>query len=111
MKAIYLFIIILLGLAAYACGNDEATAQYDSETCEALAVKVERREAISQEEYCEMIGQNEAILRYLIEKSREIAEEPSENRNDSWRTLLADPEYMERFSRSEEHTSELQSRI
>lgn len=98
MKAIYLFTIILLGLAAYACGNDEATAQYDSETCEALAVKVERREAISQEEYCEMIGQNEAILRYLIEKSREIAEEPSENRNDSWRTLLADPEYMERFS-------------
>ena len=68
MKAIYLFIIILLGLAAYACGNDEATAQYDSETCEALAVKVERREAISQEEYCEMIGQNEAILRYLIDR-------------------------------------------
>ena len=83
MKAIYLFTIILLGLAMSACGFDDEA--------------VERREAISQEEYRDMIGQNEAILCYLIEKSREIAEEPSDQRNDSWRNLLADPDYMERF--------------
>lgn len=98
MKAIYLFSIILLGLAMSACGLDGEVAQYDSDTCAALAVKVERRDAISQEEYRDMIGQNEAILCYLIEKSREIAEEPSDRRNESWRNLLADPEYMERFS-------------
>ena len=97
MKAIYLFTIILLGLAMSACGFEDEAAEYDSETCAALAVKVERREAISQEEYRDMIGQNEAILCYLIEKSREIAEEPSDQRNDSWRNLLADPDYMERF--------------
>lgn len=97
MKAIYLFSIILLGLAMSACGFDDEAAEYDSDTCAALAVKVERREAISQEEYRDMIGQNEAILCYLIEKSREIAEEPSDQRNDSWRNLLADPDYMERF--------------
>ena len=89
MKAIYLFTIILLGLAMSACGFDDEAAEYDSETCAALAVKVERREAISQEEYRDMIGQNE--------ESREIAEEPSDQRNDSWRNLLADPDYMERF--------------
>ena len=45
-----------------------------------------------------MIGQNEAILQYLIEQSKKIADEPQDERNGSWRTLLADPDYMERFS-------------
>ncbi len=68
------------------------------ELCEELAVKIERRDSLSQKDYRAMIAQNEAILIYLIEQSKKISEEPAPDRSGSWRQLLADPEYMERFS-------------
>lgn len=96
MKAFYLFTIIVLGLAFASCDRTEAP-EYDSSACEALAVKVERREVLTQEEYAQMIGQNAAILSYLIEKNKAISEMPADSRSEYWRQLLADPEYMERF--------------
>lgn len=96
MKAFYLFTIIILGIAFAACDRDDAP-EYDSSACEALAVKVERREALTQEEYARMIGQNAAILSYLIDKNKAISEIPADSRAEYCRQLLADPEYMERF--------------
>ena len=99
MKPLYFFALIVLTFLAAACSGDVVDGtSYDSEVCEELAVKIERHDSITQPEYERMIGQNGAILRYLIEKSREIAEEPQGDRTNSWRDLLADPEYMERFS-------------
>ncbi|MCM1066711.1 MAG: hypothetical protein NC418_03945 [Muribaculaceae bacterium] len=95
MKPILLLVSAVALMCLSACSGG---ARYDSELCEELSVKIERRDSITQKEYTDMIGQNEAILRYLIEQSKTIADEPSDERNGSWRTLLADPEYMERFS-------------
>lgn len=96
MKITRAFILIfaLLCLAS-SCSRP---ASYDSELCEELAVKIERRDSLSQKDYRAMIAQNEAILIYLIEQSKKISEEPAPDRSGSWRQLLADPEYMERFS-------------
>ena len=99
MKPVYSLALLVLIFLATACSSDVVdSASYDSDVCEELAVKIERRDSITQSEYQQMIGQNGAILRYLIEKSREIADEPQGDRTNSWRDLLADPEYMERFS-------------
>lgn len=99
MKPVYSLALLVLIFLATACSSDVVDrASYDSDVCEELAVKIERRDSITQSEYQQMIGQNGAILRYLIEKSREIADEPQGDRTNSWRDLLADPEYMERFS-------------
>lgn len=91
---------IALGMAllcAIATSCTHRAPEYDGSLCEELAVKIERRDSLSQDDYRAMLGQNEAILRYLIEQSRSIAEEPQADRNGSWRQLLADPDYMERF--------------
>lgn len=99
MKPIYSLALLVLTFTVTACSSDVIdSASYDSDVCEELAVKIERRDSITQPEYEQMICQNGAILRYLIEKSREIADEPQGDRPNSWRDLLADPEYMERFS-------------
>lgn len=45
-----------------------------------------------------MIAQNEDILKYIIERSRDISEMPDSVRSGAWRDLLSDPEYLERFS-------------
>ena len=99
MKPLYFFALPVFIFLTAACSSDIVdSASYDSEVCEELAVKIERHDSITQPEYEQMICQNGAILRYLIEKSREIAKEPQGDRTNSWRDLLADPEYMERFS-------------
>lgn len=98
MKLYSTLIGLSLVLLLAACSGSSIDATYNSETCEALALKIERNDSISQEEYTAMIGQNEAILKYLVEKSREINEAPEGEHFSSWRELLANPEYMERFS-------------
>jgi hypothetical protein len=99
MKPVYSLAFLGLLIAATACSGEILDdASYDNDVCEDLAVKIERHDSISQPEYEQMICQNAAILRFLIEKSRKIAEEPQGDRPNSWRDLLADPEYMERFS-------------
>ncbi|MDE5661710.1 MAG: hypothetical protein K2I04_03670, partial [Muribaculaceae bacterium] len=97
MRPIHTFAIILLLSLLTACSGRSVDAEYNADVCEELSIKIERRDSLSQEEYTRMIGQNEAILRYLVEQSKAIAEEPSGNRSGSWRQLLADPEYLERF--------------
>lgn len=89
---------LIAGVVAMVCSCSGDVARYDSELCEELAVKIERRDSLSQTDYREMIAQNEAILVYLIDQSKKISDEPADDRNGSWRSLLADPEYMERFS-------------
>lgn len=89
--------IILASALLCLAASCSAPAHYDSEECERLAVKIERRDSLSQKDYSAMIKQNEAILVYLIDQSKKIAEEPADDRSGSWRTLLADPDYLERF--------------
>ncbi len=95
MKQIYPLIQTFILICLAACSG---APDYDPALCEELAVKIERHDSLSQKEYAAMIGQNEAILRYLIDQSKSIAGEPQDERSGSWRRLLADPEYMERFS-------------
>lgn len=71
---------------------------YDSQTCEELAVKVERHDTLSQADYRQMIDQSEQILRYLVERSSALEELPADRHYAAYRELLADPDYMERFS-------------
>lgn len=99
MKFKYLVIaIIAVAMAALTgCRGNAADTDYNSEACENLAIKIERRDSLTQQDYARMIGQNEAILRYLVEESKRIAGEPDSLRNVAWRNLLADPEYLERF--------------
>ncbi len=98
MKLYCTLIGLSLVMLLAACSNTSIDATYNSETCEQLALKIERNDSISQEEYSAMIGQNEAILKYLVEKSREINDDTDADHFCSWRELLANPEYMERFS-------------
>ena len=98
MKPIHALATLLLALMLASCSGSGVEAPYDSDTCERLAVKIENRDSLTQAEYQEMIGQNAAILHYLVDKSKEISEEPQGDRSGSWRELLADPEYLERFS-------------
>lgn len=99
MKFKYLVIVIIaVAMAALTgCHGDAIDADYNSNTCETLAIKIERRDSLSQHDYAQMIGQNEAILRYLVEESKRVSGEPDSLRSNAWRNLLADPAYLERF--------------
>ena len=70
MKITRAFILIfaLLCLAS-SCSRP---ASYDSELCEELAVKIERRDSLSQKDYRAMIAQNEAILIRSEEHTSEL---------------------------------------
>lgn len=89
-----LFAALILALAG--CSGGSSTA-YDSELCSELSVKIERRDSLSQKDYSKMIGQDEAILKYIVARSKEIAALPDSSRVGAWRALTADPEYLERF--------------
>lgn len=80
-----------------ACTHTNEATNYNSELCNELAVKIDGRKPLDQADYTAMIGQSESILRYLIDKSRAIGAQPDSTRAEAWRTLLADPEYLERF--------------
>lgn len=90
-----LFLLAIAGLGA--CTSSHVPADYDPEECDALSVRIDGRDSLSQADYAAMIGQSEAILRYLTEQSARISELPDSLRNDAWRELQADPEYLERF--------------
>lgn len=81
-----------------ACSGGDWHRAYDSAVCNELAVKIDSRKPLTQEDYASMIAQNEDILKYIIERSRTISEMPDSVRPGAWRDLLADPEYLERFS-------------
>lgn len=95
MKKILIFLPLLILLVA-ACSSSHHS-NYDPELCADLATKIERRDSISQSDYAEMIAQNEAILKYLIERTSAISRQPDSLRYDAWRTLTSEPEYLERF--------------
>ena len=98
LKYVFLTAVAALMLPVASCsGTGDVERPYDSSLCENLAILIERHDSISQEQYREMIGQNAAILHYIIDRTREISEEPGDEQNGSWRQLLADPDYLERF--------------
>ncbi|MDE6468836.1 MAG: hypothetical protein K2L28_08085 [Muribaculaceae bacterium] len=92
------FVAALVLFASCSSNGGGIEEPYNAELCEELAVKIERHDSLTQEEYTRMIGQNAAILHYLADQAKAIADEPQSDRNGSWRQLLADPGYMERFS-------------
>lgn len=85
-----------LTLALAGCSGG-SPSDYDGELCSELSVKIERRDSLSQKDYSKMIGQDEAILKYIVARSKEIAALPDSSRVGAWRALTADPEYLERF--------------
>ena len=95
MKSHIVVSIALLGLLWSCAGS--STASYDPALCENLAVKVELRDSLTQEEYTEMIDQSRLILSYLVDRSEHLSELPADARSGAYRELLADPDYMERF--------------
>lgn len=86
-----LFILVL------ACCSGGAGAAYDSGLCHDLSIKIESRDSLTSKDYSEMISQDEAILQYLVERTKEISELPDSVRSNAWRNLTANPEYLERF--------------
>ena len=93
--------VILSALSAFllaACSASDWHQAYDSDVCNELATKIDSRQPLTQQDYASMIAQNEDILKYIIERSRTISEMPDSVRSGAWRDLLADPEYLERFS-------------
>lgn len=84
-------------MACVACSSDNWRREYDAALCEELAVKIDSRAQLSQEDYTAMIAQSEDILKYVIERSRLIGDMPDSLRQEAWRGLLAEPEYLERF--------------
>ncbi len=96
MKTLYTLLAGALLLLCAACSSSPA-ARYDGEMCHELSVKIERGDSLSQADYRNMILQNEAILVYLINRTKEVSSEPSDEQAGSWRHLLAEPEYLERF--------------
>ena len=98
MKPCIILTAVVALTIAVSCGGSGLHEPFDSETCNALAVKIDSRQPLSQEDYAVMMAQNEDILKYIIERSREISELPDSVRPGAWHDLLADPEYLERFS-------------
>ena len=98
MKPCIILTAVVALTIAVSCGGSGLHEPFDSETSYALAVKIDSRQPLSQEDYAVMIAQNEDILKYIIERSREISELPDSVRPGAWHDLLADPEYLERFS-------------
>lgn len=95
MKTCHIVLLIIITAVAFGCsgGGDS----YDGTLCRTLAGKVERHEDLSQRDYKLMISQNEQILKYLVAQAEQIDDTPEVDRGQAWRSLTADPEYMERF--------------
>lgn len=97
MKSAVIFAAFAALLLSVACSSDDWHRDYDARLCDELAVKIDSRAPLSQEDYTAMIAQSEDILKYVIERSRTIGDMPDSVRQGAWRDLLADPEYLERF--------------
>lgn len=94
-------ILLLLPLIIFLCGCGRKSTwfpqDYDADVCAELATKIERHDSLSQDDYAAIIAQNKAILQYLIDRTSNITELPDSCRYQAWRTLTAEPEYLERF--------------
>lgn len=97
MKPSSLLSIIFVGAAACSCSHVHVSTDYDAALCEELSLRIERHDSITQDDYARMIGQNEAILKYLVDETKQVSELPDSLRNEAWRSLTNNPEYLERF--------------
>lgn len=97
MKHISLPLILSLALTIFAASCGKTDKSFDSELCRNLSVKIESRTPLDNDDYAAMIDQNEAILQYLVDRTREISELPDSLHESEWRALTSDPEYLERF--------------
>lgn len=98
-RAYFAFAIIAAAFALGGC-NDKGgdyTSDYSATVCNELSVRIDHRDSLKQEDYTAIIGQTEAIIKYLIESHKRIEAQPADERASDWRVLYADPEYMERF--------------
>lgn len=95
-KFLYSLAIALVIVFIGACSQN-GSADYDADECRDLSIKIETRQDLSDADYSKIIAQDEAILKYLISKSKEISELPADDRAAAWRNLTSDPEYLERF--------------
>ncbi|MBD5183237.1 MAG: hypothetical protein HDS99_05535 [Bacteroidales bacterium] len=99
MKRSFFAISLLCALLLDACNdkNGDYSDQYNPEVCNDLAVRIDHRDSLSQADYTAMIGQTEAIIKYLISEHKRIEAEPQDEHASDWRVLYSDPDYMERF--------------
>lgn len=95
MKSFRIFLVLLLTVIVTACSHGGDS--YDSALCRSLASKIEKHEELTQRDYRLMISQNEQILKYLVAQAEQIEHTPETDRGQAWRSLTANPEYMERF--------------
>lgn len=100
MKTVYkIFLcaiaVAIVGVCVQACSRGGSL--YDSALCRTLAIKIERHDSLSQRDYSLIIEQDEQILQYLISRADDMRGIPEEERDNFWRSLTSDPEYMERF--------------
>ena len=99
MKRALFAIAITFAVFLTAC-NDKGgdyTSDYSASLCNDLSVRIDHRDSLSQADYTAIIGQTEAIIKYLIESHKRVEQEPADEQASDWRILYADPEYMERF--------------
>lgn len=91
--------VVMAFAAVSSCSENGGSGprDYDSEVCEQLAMKVERRDSLTQHDYAVMIHQNEEILKYIVAANQHVADLPQDERIAASRALKADPEYMQRF--------------
>lgn len=101
MKKLRNIIIALFAILLVAgCGRKKAgddTPKYNAGLCTSLSQRIERRDSLSQKDYASIISQNEAILQYLVGRADSISHLPADKRYRAWRSLTAEPEYLERF--------------
>lgn len=86
---------MLIGALIGACTRVKVDRTYSAEKCEALSVKIERCDSLTQTDYTDMIGQNEAILIYLAKYDNSATEVAGELSN-VWKEQLAAPEFVEK---------------
>ena len=99
MKRAFFIFPILFAIVLAACDDkgDDYSSDYNSEICNSLAMRIDRRDSLTQADYTAMIGQTEAILKYLIQQHKNIEAQPAAEHENDWRVLYANPDYMERF--------------
>ena len=94
-KRFNISVLAALLLCMASCGH--SAPSYDAELCQKLAEQIDRHQQLTQDDYSAMIGQDIAILRYLIDKNKAVAASSEAERSAEWNRLVHDPEYLERF--------------
>lgn len=94
-KIISIIAAVALAAAMWQCSTP--APDYDAEACRRLATAIEKRDSITPDMYAEMIGQDQAILVYLVGRAEQLADLPDSLRYGAYRAMVAEPEYLERF--------------